>query len=156
MITQRQMSLYDYFNQGEFWQPKQPSERVRIADMDLEWRYNASRWLERPAAHFADLISWAQFAALLGFQSSGLALSDHNADCVVDSMLRNDEERERDPLAWLRSTALYRALVADLPDCSVQLDAIAERAKHWADCPVRSGGGDCRCEDITPVEVEAA
>jgi hypothetical protein len=106
-----------YLDQGEQWKPN-GKPMVAIADMDPEWRFNASRWLER------------------------------NAEKIVSDMDWASEVQPSEPHTWIRTTALYRALVADLPDCSIALDAIAERAKHWSTCPARAGGGDCRCEAI--------
>jgi hypothetical protein len=106
-----------YLDQGEQWKPN-GKPMVAIADMDPEWRFNASRWLER------------------------------NAEKIASDLDRASEARLGDPHGWIRTTALYRALVADLPDCSIALDVIADRARHWSTCPARAGGGDCRCEAI--------
>jgi hypothetical protein len=106
-----------YLDQGEQWKPN-GKPMVQVADMDPEWRFNASRWLER------------------------------NAEKIVSDLDRASEARLGEPHTWIRTSALYRALVADLPNCSVALEAIAERARHWSTCPARTGGGDCRCEAI--------
>jgi hypothetical protein len=108
-----------YLDQGEQWKPN-GKPMVQVADMDPEWRFNASRWLERNAVKIAP-------------------------KCTLN---RGAERQAADPVEWIRTTALYRALVADLPNCSVALEAIAERARHWSTCPARTGGGDCRCEAI--------
>jgi hypothetical protein len=108
-----------YLDQGVQWKPN-GRPMAAVTDMDPEWRFNASRWLERNAAKIAP-------------------------KCTLD---RGAERQAADPVEWIRTTALYRALVADLPNCSVALDAIAERARHWSTCPARTGGGDCRCEAI--------
>jgi hypothetical protein len=73
-----------YLDQGEQWKPN-GKPMVQVADMDPEWRFNASRWLER------------------------------NAEKIVSDLDRASEARLGEPHTWIRTSALYRALVADLP-----------------------------------------
>lgn len=141
----RGMGWLDYLDQGEKWKPD-GRPMVAITDMDVEWRYNASRWLERRAAVIAARYTLAESLRLAVWLASPLGPSEMTADMMQSDAEREADERARDPLTWIRTTALYRALVADLPDCSVALEAIAERAKHWSTCPARNGADGCTCE----------
>jgi hypothetical protein len=144
----REMTWVQYLDQGEQWKPN-GRPMVRIDGMDPEWQYNASRWLERHATRIASRYSLSE-----GFEFPAIALdaigpSDDTADAIADDLERAAGERARDPLTWIRTTALYRALVADLPNCSTALDAIAERARHWSTCPARvDAQAECRCAVI--------
>jgi hypothetical protein len=63
------------------------------------------------------------------------------AKCSLDAVAA-------DPVTWIRTTALYRALVAGLPTSPDETDKLAARARHWSTCPARSGSDECRCEQI--------
>jgi hypothetical protein len=144
---QQGMTYAEYINQGEKWQPN-GEPVVAIADMDPEWRYNASRWLERNAKAIAlkyalDLESW-----FVSITSSPHGPSDTSADMIERDIHAQTAEAFGNQVAWIRTTVLYRALVAELPNGSLALDAIAELARHWSTCPVRTGDGDCRCDQI--------
>lgn len=147
----RQMGWREYLDQDRVWKPD-GRPMVAIADMDPEWRYNASRWLERRAARIASAYSSSVDLRLSVEISSPIGPSDTVADQLQADAWHEAHERQRDPVGWIRTTPLYRALVADLPDCSVALEAIAARAKHWNTCPARSGAGDCRCEELRAVK----
>jgi hypothetical protein len=136
-----------YLDQGEQWMPD-GKPMVAIADMDPEWRYNASRFLERRAAVFASKYSTCEALRLVAELASPIGPSETVADQLEADAYHAAAARRRDPVAWIRTTVLYRALVADLPDCPTALEAIAARAKHWSTCPARTGDGDCRCEAI--------
>jgi hypothetical protein len=132
----REMTWVQYLDQGERWKPN-GRPMVRIDGIGLEWRYNASRWLERHAARIATRYSLGEGFEFAAIAASPIGPSDDTADAIADHLDRAADDRARDPLAWIRTTALYRALIADLPNCSIALDAIAERARHWSTCPVR-------------------
>src|SRR4030095_5207054 len=119
---------------------------IRIADMDPQWRYNASRWLERNAEAKAATCSHAETASVAATRAAPLGPSETSADMIERDIRTRASERNSDPRTWIRATALYRALVADLPACLIALDAIATRARHWSTCPVRTGGSECRCQ----------
>lgn len=148
------MSWLDYLNQGQVWHPsgKPP---VVIADMDLEWRYNAAQWLDRRAYRIGLQHVRAAHAWLAVQLSSPLGPSKDAADSLERDIDDQSAEIERDPVAWIRTTELYRALVADLPTKSKEVAALVERARHWSACPARTGTEDCRCSQIR-AEHEAA
>lgn len=141
------VSWTEYLDQGEQWKPN-GKPMVRIDSMDPTWRLNASRWLVRNAKVFAQKYSLAamfEFAVICG---SPVRPSEMSTDGIEAEMEQEADSRRRDPEAWIRSTALYGALTAGLPAEADDLAALSERAKHWSDCPVRSGGDACRCEEI--------
>jgi hypothetical protein len=138
--------VYHYFNQGEIWIPRPPAERVAISSMDPEWRYNAAQLLLRNAARHANTYDWAELPTLLDAP-----------DDVQNDAERWAEERRMDPQAWMRTRCLYRALLRGLPAKRTKLTALAERARHWAVCPARTGTDVCSCEAgtvSTPAEIE--
>lgn len=159
-------ATFAYFNQDSVWIPKD-RQPVRIADMDPEWRYNASRWLERRAEHFVwrytfGEIYWMStpFGRAVVGEVDGKALEvgpllshfDLMGEHARDAFDDEQALRDRDPVAWIRGTDLYRALVADLPTKPKKLVKLADRARHWSTCPARTGGGDCACELIRIAE----
>lgn len=136
--TQRQMGIYDYLNQGAVWLPKPPAGAVPIAEMDQEWRWNCSQLLIRNAAAHADRYGWGEI----------LRHGSDLFDDVMADMDRWDHERRRDPQVWMRTTGLYRALVTGLPRKRGKLATLADRARHYNACQVRTGGGEhgaCTC-----------
>lgn len=134
----RHMSAYTMFNQGELWLPKD-RPAVHIDDMGLEWRFNSARLLERGATTSVVRYGWSELFSLSG-------LSEDNAMDLANDMDHWQAQRERDPLAWVRTTKLYRALIADLPAELDALTALAERARHWSTCAVRTGDITCSCD----------
>jgi len=163
-------NTYRLLNQGEVWFPK-GRPRVAIADMDPEWRFNTARFLERRAAVLELLYSMGELGVLgeptmqavvgevwgetvtAGPLFSHLDLLGEHASDAFDQEL---ERRVGDPVAWLRTTPLYQALVAGLPRRGKRLAALAERARHWSTCPARTGTGDCLCDDIRAAAAEVA
>lgn len=141
------LTWVDYLAQGEQWKPS-GRPMVAIADMDPEWRYNASRWLERKAPVIALRYTLAEAFDFIGLVHSPTGPSEMAADSIQDDMDRAAAERRRDPVAWIRATKLHKALVAGLPTKQKKLARLGERAKHWSTCPARTGDGDCRCEQI--------
>lgn len=51
-----------------------------------------------------------------------------------------------DPRAWIVTTPVFRALVADLPGKRLKLIALDERARHLGSCAAGIGGALCGCE----------
>lgn len=132
----RRVTMSWLLHQGDVWQPKD-RPLVRIADMDAEWRYNTAQWLERYAERLALSEQWSMAMLAAGpLGPSGDAACDA-FDSAIDAM-------GVDPLGWLRSTPLYRALVKGLPTKRKKLARLAERARHWSTCPARADG-DCTC-----------
>ncbi|MFG1659031.1 hypothetical protein ACGFIY_21115 [Micromonospora chersina] len=144
----------DYLTQGQVWYPagKRP---VAIAAMDPEWRYNSARLLERRAATIAAKYQSSRDLRLAALTASSVGPSDTAADSLERTAEEEDADIERAPAVWIRDTALYLALVADLPTEPAEMEALAERARHLATCPARAGAEDCRCEQIR-AEREAA
>lgn len=154
--------LYRYLSQGEIWIPQKPRRPLPIADMDLTWRFNAANFLLHRARGYVHRYHFGfvhennapRYREVVGEDCgqpvfSGAAfseaelMSDHAADAVDAEAERN----MKDPEAWMKSTALYRALVADLPEGD-ELAGIAGAAKHRSACPVRAGYGACECAAI--------
>ena len=121
--------VYAYLNQGKTWVPKDRSP-LDVADMDSSWRRNAARWMERRAAWYAAQYTMGEFYALgtpslrtVVAEIDGVAIErgplvselDLMSDHVHDAMDAWQAERDADPVVWIRTTDLYRALVADLP-----------------------------------------
>jgi hypothetical protein len=154
------MSWWELLNQDEQWKPN-GKPLVAITDMDETWRYNTIRFLERRAKKLALTYTFEEAARLDHMFGSGMGPSETTMDALLGELDRDAQERTLHPVRWLRSTPLYRALAAGLPQCSAALDVIAEKAKHWAGCPARDGASECRCEQIraeretTQVEVSA-
>lgn len=155
-------STFAYLNQDTTWIPRDPPA-VRVTDMDLEWRYNAARWLERQAERFALLYTWGEIywmstpfgrAVVAEFDGepveAGPLLShfDLMGEHAQDAFEHEQDLRDRDPVGWIQSTDLHRALVAGLPTKRRKLAKLAERARHWSTCPARAGRGECACELI--------
>jgi hypothetical protein len=155
-----------YLNQGEVWFPKGRGA-VAISSMDIEWRFNASRWLERTAATLEYRYTFGEIYELSRpmwreshgpdasgvdlFASTVLSTLDLMSDAATDGMEEAQEWRRRDPAAWIRHTRLYKALTADLPtDVGGGIEAVARRAAHWSTCPawIDPANGTCRCAEI--------
>ena len=118
--------IFRYLEQGEVWLPK---DRVPVAipEMGEAWRQNAARWLERKAAWFEwhysfgeiSVLSNPTFREVVGCvdgvpATSGRTFSflDLMGDDTADAFNEWSDERMRDPASWIKSTPLYRALVA--------------------------------------------
>lgn len=152
-------AYYAYFNQGEMWKPdKRPF--VRVADMDEVWRFNTTRWLERNAHTFATRYGVGEVSSLseplyqnvvdargnAAFVGPMLSEFDVMSDRFQEDVAQWDEDRIADPVAWIRTTTLYRALAEGLPTEGAELEGLTARAKHWSTCPVRlSPEASCNC-----------
>jgi len=136
----RGAAVQAYLDQDEYWINRQ-REKVLIVHMDPEWRYNASRMMERNAARMADLYNWGDLGFLSRFPMGEMA--QDGFESAMDS-------RDHDPAAWIRTTRLYQALVAGLPYKRKKLAQLAERAAHFSTCPRRTGAilAPCRCATI--------
>lgn len=91
-----------YLNQGEWWKT-QADEWVRIADMTPGHRANAAALMQRAAASIE-----------MRYGISMLGLYANAPDDVIDAFLVEDARRQGDPERWIRSTVLYRALIAEV------------------------------------------
>jgi hypothetical protein len=157
------LSLYRYLNQDTVWAPRPPRPPVQIADMDPEWRYNAAKFLMRQAdiLAFRYVFGMVRSASLPVYRDvigeydgepiySGRVFSDLDlmGECASDTFDDEADHITAEPERWLRKTALYRALTADLPQ-GHQRAELAARARHWSTCPIRTGtGAECRCQEI--------
>lgn len=149
---------YTYFNQGNFWLPDgRPA--IDIAGMEPGWRLNCTRWLERRAGVFTLLYNLGETVAMAepryqeadnAGEAYGRTYSEMDlmSDMVLDDFDRWGDERTADPVSWIRSTTLYRALAKGLPTDGKPLQELAASAKHWSTCPARTGAGNCCCEQI--------
>ena len=132
---------YAYLRQGKTWFPKDRPP-LDVADMDLRWRRNAARWLEKRAAIFEirytlGEVAWLATPTLREVERGPmLAQLDLMSDNVADAMDQWQAEREADPVAWIRSTVLYQALVT-APCCGGTGYAdYAAVPCPAADCPI--------------------
>ena len=119
--------VHAYLSQGEVWFPNN-KPRVRIQDMDLDWRRNAANWLVRRAASLEFSYTVGEMAWLssgcggtwrevLGHDENlNAVLGDPvsmmpSGDMACDAFDHEQESRSADPAAWIQTTALYLALV---------------------------------------------
>lgn len=163
-VKKQNQATYLYLNQRTWWIPKD-RQKIKIREMDPEWRYNASRFLER-RAHYLELryslgelerlgspvlrgvVAEVDGEAFVGGPwLSHLDLMGDHAQDAYDEELR---QRTEDPVQWLRSTPLYQALVGGLPTHPAELETLAHRAKHYNWCDIRAGGNACTC----PIQAE--
>ena len=137
---------YDYFNQRETWKPD-GRPLTRIEDMSPEWRLNCVQFLERRALAYAtkygracEAVAWGA----LGFLSGEMARER------VERQLDNEADYARtNPVEWIRSTVLHRALSAGLPTKGKKLRALQERAAHWDACAMRADlASECTCAEV--------
>lgn len=153
--------VYAYYSQGDVWFPDR-KPRVRITDMDAVWRLNCTRFLERRAESIAHRYTFGEVSSMSratarevigevdGEPVFGREFShfDLMGERATDAFQAEQDARAADPVAWLRTTPLYRALAAGLPTKRKKLEALSERAKHWSTCPAReSVDAECRCEE---------
>jgi hypothetical protein len=139
--------LDERFRQSEWWKPKDTGW-IRIADMEPSHRANTARYLLRRAAAYADAIG---FAELSWFQSA--------PEELVDSWLAEDGRRMDDPAGWIRSTPLYRALVAGLAvDAGTDdvMAALSPRSFTVREMGEIQAAYDERLADADPVAPEPA
>lgn len=135
--TRRHMGAYTYLSQTAVWIPRAPRDWVPIAEMDDEWRWNCAQLLVRNAAYHAGRYGWSAY----------MSMADA-PDEVVDWELNAAAQREREPQKWMRTTKLYQALVTGLPAKRRKLATLADRARHYNTCQVRTGAGEhgeCTC-----------
>jgi len=141
-FLQEARTTFRYLEQGEAWKPNGRSA-VHIRDMDDRWRYNASRWLERRAKAFAQGYVW-------GLVQVPGPTAEMASDMFAAGVDEETEFAERDPVAWIRTTPLYRSLVAGLPE-KTKLWRLAQRAKHWSACPAAErSAAACTCPTGNP------
>lgn len=99
----RPKSLPKLLAQGKHWR-RADGEWVRVKDMHPAHRANAARLLLRDAAEHARAVSMAELKWVFGAPED-----------VEARLAEADRARLADPMAWMRSTKLYRRLVKDLP-----------------------------------------
>ncbi len=149
--VEREMRWDEYFDQGLRWKPN-GKPMVAVADMDPAWRHNAARWLERNAAAFAAKYSISVAMWFARECASPIGPSEMSQDHLEREIDDEAGGRASDPVGWIRNTALFRALVNELPSGAGR-EALAERAKHYSTCPSRAdaaAGCSCRPVELTP------
>ena len=117
---------FAYLQQDEFLLPR-VRVPVRLADMDLDWCGNALRWLERRAASVEmyythqELKGLAEPVLVAIGESGGRVIEvrvpDSNmlptpGSMAADAYDAELDQRVADPVVWLRSTPLCKALAA--------------------------------------------
>lgn len=132
-------NVVELFDQGHWWRAKD-GQWLAIGSMAPEYRYNTTRMLERHAAAYQLRYEMAWLSIM-----TRLAIGDPDGD---DWFIA-------DATTWLRRTALFRALQAHLPTSGKRLRRLAERAHHWATCPMRLRRSDrpadatCCCAEFS-------
>ncbi|MGP3914367.1 hypothetical protein [Nonomuraea sp. 10N515B] len=127
------LAWFKYLSQGETWVPngKPP---LPITEMEASWRRNAANWLLRQAATLAMRFGFGEIQYIYG-TTAPTVIEDENGNLVdgpempvfaprgemaQDALERELDESQRardaDPTAWLKTTPLYQALVADLSE----------------------------------------
>jgi hypothetical protein len=136
-----------YLDQGSVWQSTVGRLPVPIAVMAPQARFSAARWLERHAAQVVEICARSE---LTRFAETGypkhypVGCDKHPSDVVAD-LEREHEARATDPVAWMRTTELSRALLADLPgDAEGPVPAV-DPVWHHESCRTR-GGGSAPCD----------
>lgn len=114
--------------QGEYWQPN-CAPIIRITDMDDRHRRNSAAWVLRQARMIEFCYSaaeqrhlYAPVAVVIGeIDGRPVERLDHEAhmaptegSMAADVLDREFADRAADPVAWLKSTALYKALLDGL------------------------------------------
>lgn len=136
---------YRYFNQAVSWVPDgRPA--VVIAEMDLTWRYNCTRYLVRNVERYARMYAdGAQAEALVARLVTGLELPE----AVLDRLDSASHLARSNPAAWVVTTPLYRALARELPT-GAELRKLSRRAAHWSECEgrLRPKKGNCTCAEL--------
>lgn len=132
LADERFRFFYSYLSQGTWWYPN-GRPRVLITSMDARWRRNAARWMQRRAKlwefyySFGEILVMAEptVRTVIGEDDDGnavvagplLSQFDLMSDMTQDAFDQWSTERQADPLAWLLSTPLYRAMVT-APCCN--------------------------------------
>lgn len=127
------LAWFKYLSQSTTWVPngKPP---LPIAEMDTSWRRNAANWLLRRAATLAMRFGFGEIQYIYG--TTALTVIDDGDGNPVDGpempvfaprgdmaqlalereLEESQQARDGDPTAWLKTTPLYQALIADLPE----------------------------------------
>lgn len=148
---------YWYLGQSNWWYPK-GRKRVEITSMGARWRRNAARFMQRRAKHLAFQYTFGEILVMATPTKMTEVIGEFNGEPVervrmfsqFDMMSESAEdafhewqnERQEDPLAWLLTTPLYRAMVS-APCCngSGLADYAAVPCPN-PDCPVPAPGSE--------------
>jgi len=140
---------YRYFTQGKHWVPngKPP---VEIAEMDQAWRYNCVRYLERNAARYAEMFAQGCSSEELALGVFYPDMGEMARESVENDLWNQAAHAKRDPVVWIKTTALYLALAKDLPPGGRPMRKLAEKARHWGECDKRQRPkrGTCTCAEL--------
>lgn len=103
------MDLRAYLDQGEVWitagRPGEPGPTLKINDMDIEHRRKAARWLLKRCQVLITIVECQV--------NEGILADGEDSLRDVLSLVAQD------PFHWIRNTALFQALVKDVPMRSV-------------------------------------
>lgn len=148
---QVQRRWYQYFNQGVYWKPN-GRPPVDIVEMEAEWRHNCRRFLERSALLYArNYADGCEAEAMLALDWLGGEMARESVERVLDD---EAHRAQADPVAWIKTTVLYKALGQQLPTKGKKLRQLATRASHFDGCPRRTARkGECHCYRLR-LEVE--
>lgn len=157
------LTWFLYLSQEATWVPK-GRPPLPITEMDAAWRHNAANWLLKQAKALTLHYELGEIAFIFG-STAPTVVADANGqpvpgpevpcfaprgewaqDTLERELAAATELRTADPEAWLKSTPLYRALVDGLPD------NVAELARHWSSCALRTGQGSCDCWTVHRTE----
>jgi len=146
-----QARWYRYFNQSEYWKPN-GRPPVAIVDMEPEWRFNCRRFLECSAINYArNYIDGCEAELVFALEILGGEMAQDSIEREMDEQISS---AKADPVAWVKTTPLYRALGQRLPTRARPLRALATRASHYDGCPRRAERkGECHCHRLK-IEVE--
>lgn len=130
-----ELSYYTLLWQDIIWQDKE-GRNLEIAKMDIYYRYNVTKFLERRASQYATLVTFDMISSPI--QPSG--------DMACEAFDRIIDEIHHDPILWIRETPLHRALSVGFPVSRKKMNRLAAQASHWSTCPSRFDlKNNCRC-----------
>jgi hypothetical protein len=124
-ILKRGQFWLAYLNQGEWWLPN-AKPRMHIADMEDRHRTNAAAWMLRQARMIQFCYTVAEqyrmYAPMMVVirevdgkpveqLDRGAFMGPMPGSMAADALDEELRQRLADPVAWLESTTLYKALV---------------------------------------------
>lgn len=132
-LDRRSRAMYAYLSQGETWFPN-AKPAIAIADMDPAWRRNAAAFLVRKARNYLLQYDFGEVFFICGGVAREVIGEDDgkpvfgrlvslgpSPDSLAERLFEQgleeaQAERSADPEAWIKTTPLYKALVAGLPE----------------------------------------
>lgn len=135
MSDDKPKTTYDFLNQGIWWRNAQGAW-MPVAEMSAEYRFNCARMLMARASRYAFAVEMEELRSISMFGAP-----DDVEPWTVGY-----------PDSWMRERPIYRALTSDLPKGPKASARLAERARHYATCPLRlrrklrPEGATCMCQ----------